>query len=241
MQTFFLWNALTIVPDRKQSIAVVGGGGKTSLIFRLCEEMVSTGKKVTVTTTTHMAYEPERPFAEEGNAQQIQQNIEKYGYTVAASLDQNKSKIGSLTEEALVRLKGQADCILIEADGAKRLPLKVPGEWEPVIPDFTDLVVGVIGMDAVGQMIRESCHRPERVAAFLNKEQTDPVTEADVIRIAVSDKALKKAVGRRPYKIFLNKTDLMGKYESAERIGKELQEQGVHAAWGSLQGREYYR
>ncbi|MFR5438576.1 MAG: selenium cofactor biosynthesis protein YqeC, partial [Lachnospiraceae bacterium] len=130
---------------------------------------------------------------------------------------------------------------LIEADGAKRLPLKVPGEWEPVIPDFTDLVVGVIGMDAVGQMIRESCHRPERVAAFLNKEQTDPVTEADVIRIAVSDKALKKAVGRRPYKIFLNKTDLMGKYESAERIGKELQEQGVHAAWGSLQGREYYR
>ena len=70
---------------------------------------------------------------------------------------------------------------MIEADGAKRLPLKVPGEWEPVIPDFTDLVVGVIGMDAVGQMIRESCHRPERVAAFLNKEQTDPVTEADVI------------------------------------------------------------
>ena len=136
MQTFFLWNALTIVPDRKQSIAVVGGGGKTSLIFRLCEEMVSTGKKVIVTTTTHMAYEPERPFAEEGNAQQIQQNIEEYGYTVAASLDQNKSKIGSLTEEALVRLKGQADCILIEADGAKRLPLKVPGEWEPVIPDF---------------------------------------------------------------------------------------------------------
>ena len=49
MQTFFLWNALTIVPDRKQSIAVVGGGGKTSLIFRLCEEMVSTGKKVIVT------------------------------------------------------------------------------------------------------------------------------------------------------------------------------------------------
>ena len=86
MQTFFLWNALTIVPDRKQSIAVVGGGGKTSLIFRLCEEMVSTGKKVIVTTTTHMAYEPERPFAEEGNAQQIQQNIEEYGYTVAARI-----------------------------------------------------------------------------------------------------------------------------------------------------------
>lgn len=90
-----------IVPDRKQSIVVVGGGGKTSLIFAYVRR-VSTGKKVIVTTTTHMAYEPERPFAEAGNAQQIQQNIEEYGYTVAASLDQNKSKIGSLTEEALV-------------------------------------------------------------------------------------------------------------------------------------------
>ena len=94
------------MPDRKQSIAVVGGGGKTSLIFRLCEEWFLQ-EKVIVTTTTHMAYEPERPFAEEGNAQQIQQNIEEYGYTVAASLDQNKSKIGSLTEEALVWLKGR--------------------------------------------------------------------------------------------------------------------------------------
>ena len=82
MQTAFLWNALTIAPARKQLIAVVGGGGKTSLIFRLCEEMVSAGKKVIVTTTTHMAYEPERPFAEEGNAQQIQQNIKEYGYYI---------------------------------------------------------------------------------------------------------------------------------------------------------------
>ena len=31
MQTAFLWNALTIAPARKQLIAVVGGGGKTSL------------------------------------------------------------------------------------------------------------------------------------------------------------------------------------------------------------------
>ena len=113
MQADSLLDALKINPEKYRVIAVVGGGGKTSLIFRLMEELVSIGKTVIVTTTTHMAYEPERPFAEEGNAQQIQQNIEEYGYTVAASLDQNKSKIGSLTEEALVRLKGQADCILI--------------------------------------------------------------------------------------------------------------------------------
>ena len=68
---------LQIDYEKYPVIAVVGGGGKTSLIFRLMESFVSIGKKVIVTTTTHMAYEPERPFAEEGNAQQIQQNIEK--------------------------------------------------------------------------------------------------------------------------------------------------------------------
>ena len=63
MQADSLLDALKINPEKYRVIAVVGGGGKTSLIFRLCEEMVSTGKKVIVTTTTHMAYEPERPFA----------------------------------------------------------------------------------------------------------------------------------------------------------------------------------
>ena len=38
-------------------IAVVGGGGKTSLIYRLSEELLAKGKKVIITTTTHMAYE----------------------------------------------------------------------------------------------------------------------------------------------------------------------------------------
>ena len=35
-------------------IAVVGGGGKTSLIYRLNEELQALGKKVIISTTTHM-------------------------------------------------------------------------------------------------------------------------------------------------------------------------------------------
>lgn len=39
--------------------AVVGSGGKTTLIHRLAEEYRAQGKKVFVTTTTHMRAEPE--------------------------------------------------------------------------------------------------------------------------------------------------------------------------------------
>ena len=48
-------------------IAVVGGGGKTSLIYRLNQELLSIGKKVIISTTTHMFYEPDRPFAMDGD------------------------------------------------------------------------------------------------------------------------------------------------------------------------------
>ena len=241
MQTDSLLTALTIDPEKHQSIAAVGGGGKTSLIFRLCEELMAAGRKVIVTTTTHMAYEPERPFVEDGDIDAIRRNLQRYHYTVAASLDREKGKTGCLSEEKLEELRKLADVLLIEADGAKRLPLKVPGEWEPVIPVFTDLVVGVIGLDSIGKPIGEICHRPECVADFLHKKQTDLVTEDDVFRIAVSDRALKKETGERCYHVFLNKADLPGKGKIAENLCIKLQNRQIMAVWGSLQRGEFYR
>ena len=42
-------------------IAVVGGGGKTSLIYRLCQELTAMDKTVVIATTTHMEWEKDRP------------------------------------------------------------------------------------------------------------------------------------------------------------------------------------
>lgn len=128
----------------------------------------------------------------------------------------------------------------IEADGAKRLPLKVPGEWEPVIPEFVDLVIGVVGMDALGEPIRKTCHRPEKVAAFLRKGMEETVAEDDIVKIAVSEEALRKCVGERKYRILLNKADLSGKDNIAEYIAGTLEEYGVYTAWGSLKKKEYH-
>ena len=52
-------------------IAVVGGGGKTSLIYRLTDELIDKGKRVIITTTTHMAGESELPFARGGDAVRV--------------------------------------------------------------------------------------------------------------------------------------------------------------------------
>lgn len=54
---------LQIDYEKYPVIAVVGGGGKTSLIYRLTDELIDKGKRVIITTTTHMAGESELPFA----------------------------------------------------------------------------------------------------------------------------------------------------------------------------------
>ena len=47
----------------------------------------------------------------------------------------------------LVRL---ADYVLVEADGAKRLPLKAHAEHEPVIPACAGRTVCMVGVDGLG-------------------------------------------------------------------------------------------
>ena len=235
-----LLEALAIDAETTSVIAAVGGGGKTSLIFRLMESFTSIGKKVIVTTTTHMAYEPERSFVEDGDTDKICDQLKNFGYTVAAGLDRSKGKVGCLPKEKLSELKKLCDVLLIEADGAKRLPLKVPGEWEPVIPEFVDIVIGVIGMDALGEPIRKTCHRPEKVSAFLGKGIEEAVTEDDIGKIAISEEGLRKCVGERKYRILLNKADLSGKDNIAEYMAGKLEEYGVYTAWGSLKKKEYH-
>jgi molybdenum cofactor cytidylyltransferase len=51
---------------------------------------------------------------------------------------------------------------LIEADGARLLPIKAPAEHEPPIPDFVDTVIVVIGLSGLGKPLSEKwVHRPE--------------------------------------------------------------------------------
>ena len=88
-----------------------------------------------------------------------------------------RSFAGNFSPEELRRA---ADVVLVEADGAKRLPLKAPAEYEPVIPPCADAVAAVAGMDAVGQAVGAVCHRPERVCALLGAGAEHVLTPEDV-------------------------------------------------------------
>lgn len=213
-------------------IAVVGSGGKTSLIWRLTEELVQAGKKVAVTTTTHMAIEKERPFALDGEGAEAL--IFKHGYVLVASIDIQKKKLSSLPYEKLKKLSELCDVLLIEADGARKKPFKIPMEWEPVIPDFTDLVIAVCGLDSLGKSIKEAAYCPRETALFLGKKETDIICPQDMIKAVSSRDGLLKGVGEREYRVYLNKMDTVKERKTLNKIRRELSDMGVQVFCGSL-------
>lgn len=86
--------------------AFTGGGGKTSLIFYLVEKFSRQGKRVIVTTTTHMAWEEDRPFADAEDTEELCRLIEQYGYVIAAKHKAGQPKISGPepeTPEKVVR------------------------------------------------------------------------------------------------------------------------------------------
>ena len=214
--------------------AFTGGGGKTSLIWYLAEKFSAQGKRVIVTTTTHMSWEPWRPFAEAEDACAIRQLLSQYGYVMAAHHEAGQPKISGPDREVFRKLSGFCDLLLVEADGSRRLPLKVPAQWEPVIPEEADVVVGVTGFDCLGKKISETAHRPDSVAEFLGKSTEDIVTWMDVARIAVSEEGLRKGVGERSFLVYLNKADVLETLENAKRIVEYCRSAGVEVVCGSV-------
>ena len=208
---------LQIEYEKYPVIAVVGGGGKTSLIFRLTDELLARGKKVIITTTTHMAGESELPFVRGGDACGVKETLEREGYVIAAEYEEETGKYAALPDEKLEELKELCDVMLVEADGAKHHPVKVPAEWEPVIPACADLVISVIGLDCLGQPISQSAYRMERTSEFLKKSLDAPITEEDIVKIATSICGLFKDVTEL-------KITVVTQYEE---IAKTAQAQGI--------------
>ena len=84
---------------------------------------------------------------------------------------------------AFSELEAATDYLLVEADGAKMLPLKAHAEHEPMIPECAKRTVCVVGIDGVGSPISLACHRAERFAQLADASTTDAVTPEMVARV----------------------------------------------------------
>lgn len=152
--------------------AVVGAGGKTTLIHALAEQYRREGKRVFVTTSTHMFIEEDTLLT--GDVSDIIRRMKQTGY-VMAGLPEGK-KIRSLPREVYEAVCREADEVLVEADGSKHLPIKFPIPGEPVIPENTQKIIIVCGLHALGLPAREAAFRLEAVKTCLNISEETIIT-----------------------------------------------------------------
>jgi probable selenium-dependent hydroxylase accessory protein YqeC len=120
-------------------ITFIGSGGKSSLIELLAKKLTHNNWQTLVATTTKMFPLPKIP-----------------GVTQAGILNSESGKLESLPLPELERITGGYDLVLIEGDGAKTLPLKGWADYEPVVPEFTTVTVGVIPVWPLGQKADET-------------------------------------------------------------------------------------
>ncbi len=97
--------------------------------------------------------------------------------------------------------------LAIEADGARGGSLKAPADYEPVIPDFVDLVVHVAGIDVLGLALDSPLiHRPQLVEEIVGK--VDQVTPAAVAAVISSQRGgLKGVPAGAAVRVLINKIE----------------------------------
>ena len=135
-------------------IVVCGAGGKTSYIKRLSESYKD--KKVVITTTAKI-FKPKK----------YTENIDLHSFDndniIILGKEYDDKKLMYAGDDELKKAIDFADIVLIEADGAKYYPIKIPNNEEPVIPEFLYgkiyKIVIVMGLHSLERKFKEVCFR----------------------------------------------------------------------------------
>lgn len=160
--------------------SVIGSGGKTSLLAALARELSGT---VVLTTTTHILPFEGMPLLVSPTAADVRAALSESRVICVGSRDEKNGKLvaPSLGIDALASL---ADYVIVEADGARRLPLKAHAPWEPVIPACSDRTILVFGASGLGNPVREKVYRPELFCELAGCAPDDLATPELVARAA---------------------------------------------------------
>lgn len=195
--------------------AIIGSGGKTSLLYRLADELKD-GGSVLVTTSTHILPPEHLPvYTRTGRVRGVCCVGTPCGIKLTAP------------EQSFEELAGLADFVLVEADGSAHLPIKAHASHEPPIPPNANNRILVVGVSGLNRPVGEAAHRAERFRALSGSELASPEAVAAVIRAeALCDRvvlnqaetnpdAARQLAALLPYPVLLttlNKGELLCSY-----------------------------
>lgn len=211
----YVWNKfIAELAKRKATLCLVGGGGKTSIMYELAAKLTSLGRKVLVLTSTHIYQPAPEVYADsEAAAQKLWQ---EGSFAVIGTIERDTNKLTAPASALYSALRHQADIVLCEADGAKHLPCKVPAAHEPALLKECDIVLAVCGLDALDKPLAQAVFRAPLAAALLDVHEKTLLTAPLLARILTNEQVARKNIGSREYYVVLNKCELVTKAQVHE-------------------------
>jgi probable selenium-dependent hydroxylase accessory protein YqeC len=220
--------------DQGAVICLVGAGGKTSLMFRLARELADSGDRVLATTTTKISELEATLSASEIVTGPVDALLDRAGGArkapscMTAARDGYDGKLIGFDARDIERLwqAGLFDWIIVEADGAARLPLKAPDTHEPVIPGCCHCVIGLAGLTAFEKPLSDQwVFRRRLFARLTGLDPGDKITAAAIAASICHPNGIFKGSPRQARRVvFLNQADTPERLEAGRRVTTNLAE-----------------
>jgi probable selenium-dependent hydroxylase accessory protein YqeC len=216
----------------RENIAIVGAGGKTSLVFALAEALSSEGKRVVTSTTTKIwqseaGRSPAIFLFPSGEISQkkIKKGLEQYGHIFVGKRNIDTGKVMGISRGQADELfeNSSVDYLIIEADGSKGRPLKAHADHEPVIPHSATVVIAVAGLEALGKRLEPGVVFREELFMALTGLKSGQIISKEIVAKVFSrpDGMFKSTPSQSRRMVFLNKRDTLAN-EGAFRSLAEL-------------------
>ncbi len=207
--------SILAIPDHELTpnscIALLGGGGKTGLQQRLGRELASKHDRVLLTSITKAAFhsDPKIICRAEIVDDDFTPWFARHNPLCVMGTCLNAHKVDGIEVTELERFKNQANITIVECDGARNRPLKVHRDHDPMVPDFFNQVIVIVGADVVGATLSQGLvHRPELFAAHWGIANNFVLTPEFIAEVVTSQKGYSSKIpAHLPRTYFVNKTD----------------------------------
>jgi probable selenium-dependent hydroxylase accessory protein YqeC len=215
--------------EAREHVALVGGGGKTRLMFALAEELRQAKKRVITSTTTKIWHREASHLTHVGFVQshptwrdELREALKTdgHGFLGHSLLESGKVQgIDPSLADELYEDKG-VDYLIVEADGSAGRPVKAPAEHEPVIPDSATRVVGMLGLEALGRELSpEIVFRVDLFCKMAKIRDRERLTAPVLSRLFLRPEGLFKGAPTSAKRVaFLNKLDLRPDEQGARNL-----------------------
>lgn len=213
----------------REHLAIVGGGGKTSLMFALAGQLRLEGRRVVTATTTKIWHREAQksPFivfsrTDPGWRKNVREGLQRHGHVFVCQGLLESGKVEGI-KPAVADLLYQdpaVDYLILEADGAAGRPVKAPAEHEPVIPSSATMVVAMMGLEAMGKPLGPGVvFRQDQFESITRLRPGEKLTPGALAKVFQSPDGLFRGCPEGAKRVvFLNKLDLLPKNRDAEDL-----------------------